>query len=345
MPRLESNLTIGKPLGSGHFGDVHLGIDDVHGEVAVKILKQRPGETIREWKERKYGLLAEGQCLSQARHPNVVSVHHLLESPTDDSIHLVMEFCPGGSLQSAFESGPMTLGKLRNYTTGIVTGLGVLHNRGMLHRDIKPGNILIDSCDIAKLGDFGLVTDDLILGYGSVAGYRDHLAPEVYKGGPTSQSTDLWALGMTMYRLLHGATWYGKWPPPYTLIPKGGFAKSLKWLPHISREWRRFIRKAMNDDPRSRFRNASEFVNALGQLPVGSGWECDIVLNQVKWRKSIGDRNINVTWIEHAQHNHEWFAISEPISAGRRRTLGSSNGIVSRATAERGLEDFFSTHS
>jgi serine/threonine-protein kinase len=255
-----------------------------------------------------------------------------------------MEFCSGGSLQRNFECGPMRLEKVRNYSTEIVSGLSVLHNRGMLHRDIKPSNILIDSRGVAKLGDFGLVTDNLILGYGSAAGYLDHLAPEVHAGAPTSQTTDLWALGMTIYRLLHGSVWYEKFPPPHTLIPKGGYAKRLKWLPHISDDWRRFIRKTLHDTQTSRFRNATAFVNGLGQLPTGSGWECDVTKDQVTWLRSSGDRNLTVVWTEHSPRTHEWHAVSEPTGAGRRRTLGTSNGIVSKIDAERGLEDFFSTH-
>jgi len=249
MSRLESNLKYGKVLGSGHFGDVLLGTDDVHGEVAVKILKQRIGESAGEWEARKVGLLAEGKRLSQAAHPNVVQVHHLLESPTNDEILLVMEYCPGGSLQRRFELGPMQLEEVRRYSTEIATGLHILHTRGMLHRDIKPGNVLLAKRGGAKLGDFGLVTDGLVLGYGSAAGYRDHLAPEVHAGGPTSPGTDIWALGMTIYRLLHGSTWYAKAPPPCSIIPRGGFAKSLRWLPHIPDQWRRLIRKALERNP------------------------------------------------------------------------------------------------
>src|SRR5208337_2332228 len=190
MNRLESNLQYGKALGSGHFGDVFLWTDDVHGEVAVKVFKQRVGESPKEWQARKADLLAEGQRLSHAAHTNVVQVHQLLESPTNDEILLVMEFCSGGSLQKHFEAGPMRLGEVRRYSTEIATGLHILHARGMLHRDIKPGNILITNRGVGKLGDFGLVTDNLILGYGSAAGYLDHLAPEVHGGAPTSPLND-----------------------------------------------------------------------------------------------------------------------------------------------------------
>lgn len=153
------------------------------------------GKSATQWQARKTDLLREGQRLSQAAHPHVVQVRQLLKSPTEDELLLVMEYCPGGSLQKNFDAGPMRLGEVRRYATEIATGLHILHARGMLHRDIKPGNVLITKSGTAKLGDFGLVTDNLILGYGSAAGYLDHLAPEVHTGSPTSPEPIFGRLG------------------------------------------------------------------------------------------------------------------------------------------------------
>jgi serine/threonine-protein kinase len=191
MSGFKSNLKLGAKIANGHFGDVHLGKDDVHGDVAVKVLRQQPGEAIADWLQRKASLLQEGQHLSQASHQNVVRVHHLLESDTDDAILLVMAHCPGGSLQPAFDAGPMTLSNVRRISTDVCLGLSALHARGMLHRDIKPGNILLAAGNVTQLGDFGLVTDKLILGYGSQAGYADHIAMEVWNGSGTSIKSDI----------------------------------------------------------------------------------------------------------------------------------------------------------
>ena len=85
---------------------------------------------------------------------------------------------------------------VRKAGTEVLMGLAALHARQMLHRDIKPGNILIDTAGVALIGDFGLVTDDLLLGYGSQAGYGDHIAYEVWQGKGTSAKSDIWALGI-----------------------------------------------------------------------------------------------------------------------------------------------------
>jgi serine/threonine protein kinase len=108
MTLLKSRLLLGAPIDAGHYGQVFAVTDPVHGEVAVKVLRQNAGESASDWKQRKAGLLKEGQRLSQATHQNVVRVHQLLEKDTEDAMLLVMELC-NGSLQSEFEAGPMPL--------------------------------------------------------------------------------------------------------------------------------------------------------------------------------------------------------------------------------------------
>jgi serine/threonine protein kinase len=319
MARLQSNLQVGAFIASGGFGAVHLGDDPIQGQVAVKIFRQRPDEPAAAWTTRKCALLAEGQRLRHASHPNVVQVHQLLESPTEDEVLLAMEFCSGRSLQDSFDAGPMTLDEVRRHATAITLGLQALHDRGMLHRDIKPGNILIDQHGV-------------------------HLAPEVHHGRPTSVRTDIWALGMTIYRLLHGAVWYAKSPPPRTLVPLGCFANRLLWLPHIPKPWRRFIRKALNDDPVYRHQTASEVINALATLPTTPDWRCVVGASEVSWRRRTPSRQINAVWTEYSARRHEWTAWSDPIGSGRRRLLDGSHGKIGRADTDRQLQGFFATH-
>ena len=227
-----SGLTIGTKLGNGHFGEVFEGQDPAHGKVAVKILRREGYHDDASWPAYKASYLAEAQYLSKATHRNVVQVHHVVEAPDGDSVVICMAFCPRGSLQTSFENGPMTLAGVRKVGTEVLMGLGALHARGMIHRDIKPANILLDGQAVAEISDFGHVTDDLVVGYASQAGYADHIAYEVWNGGGTSAKSDIWAVGMTLYRLLHGKLWYEELPYPRDVIQHGGFANKLRWLPH-----------------------------------------------------------------------------------------------------------------
>lgn len=342
MSNVVPGLKIGVKLGNGHFGVVYLGEDSVHGQVAVKVLARKSEHDDQEWQRHKIGFLAEAQHLSAASHRNVVQVHHI-DEPADGSIRFCMAYCPGGSLQAAFDAGPMQLLAVRKAATEVVMGLRALHSRGMLHRDIKPGNILIDGHGVAQIGDFGLVTDELVLGYGSQAGYTDHIAFEVWRGDGTSIKTDIWALGMTLYRLLHGKTWYEASPAPRRLIQDGGFANSLSWLPHIPKAWRRVIRKMLNDDSTQRYQTADQVLEALSALPTPV-WKVVVDPFLVRWEQPAGKRLKVVEWAQSSPRENEWKAWSEPVgTAGRHMTLNGSKGTVGRQQVQRELEIFFKT--
>lgn len=343
MKGFQTNLHIGTKIGGGYFGEVFLAKDDLRGEVAVKKLTQRPGEPDGEWLARKDSILREGQLIQQATHDNVVRIFSAVAHPITGDIHLVMEYCDQGSLQKVFETGPMSLLELRKVATDVCFGLAAMHARDLLHRDIKPANLLRDKRGVGKLGDFGLVTDKIILGYASNAGYWDHLPPETWKTGLTSKKSDVWALGMTIYRLAHGLDWYSRSPRPQTLIPKGGFATKLPWLPHIPDQWRRFLRKMLRDDAASRFQDANQVCSALASLPVTPNWDVDVTPNKITWKRVRNDREIVATWESPAKNGHTWVARSEPLGSGRSRRLAGSIKETTYANAEKGLREFFST--
>jgi eukaryotic-like serine/threonine-protein kinase len=340
MTRLRSELEFDSKIGVGYFGEVFLAKDKVHGNVAVKVLRQKDGEGAAAWQIRKQGLLAEGQRLKQAAHPNVVQVFQLLESDSEDAVHLVMEHCRDGSLQRPYEQGPICLIDLRQVLTQVGFGLQALHARGMLHRDIKPSNLLKDR-GIVKLADFGLVTNNIILGYASDAGYRDHLAPEVWKDFVTSVRTDIWALGMTAYRLLHGAEWYSESPAPRLVVQDGGFADGLRWLPHVPKIWRKFLRTMIRDDSADRYQSAQQVIDALAKLPIEPNWRCLVEFPEVRWSREVGERVACVVWTKKGARRYEWEAWTEPTGKGRRRILGGSLGVVGYTESASQLRDFF----
>ena len=341
MAGLVSALELGSKLGNGAFGEVYKGVDPAHGPVAVKVLKRNAFQDDATWPDFKAAYLAEAKNLSKASHRNVVQVHHVVEAADGDSVMICMAFCPGGSLQSEFDRGPMTLSAVRKIGTEVLMGLGAMHARGMVHRDIKPANILLNAKGEAQISDFGLVTDDLIMGYASQAGYLDHVAYEVWAGKGTSAKSDIWALGMTLYRLLHGKLWYEASPVPKSIIPNGGFANTLTWLPHVTKPWRTALRKMLNDDDTARCQNASQALKVLAGMPTTPIWETTVTADLVRWEQIKGTRRIVVEWKRHSPRRHEWMAMSEPLANGQNRRLAGSNGVVGRAAAIKELEAFF----
>jgi eukaryotic-like serine/threonine-protein kinase len=161
-------------------------------------------------------------------------------------------------------------------------------------------------------------------------------------GGPTSAKSDIWALGMTIFRLLHGAEWYSRAVRPKFVIADGGFVGSLKWLPHVPKRWRSVIRKCMADDPRQRYQNAEQMLAALGRLETGTNWECTVEPSRISWKGRKRDRLVTILWEKHSTFKYSWCAESAPADGkGRTRTLGASRGQISYADADRELRDFF----
>lgn len=339
MSDLTSTLVVGKEIAHGHFGRVHEGYDGIRQKLAVKALYPMKDEPPEKWAARKAGLLQEGANLEKARHRNIVAVHYLCHAKADDAVHLVMEFCDGGSLDAAYRTGPIPPARVLKLAREVCHGLAALHDRGMLHRDIKPGNILLDRDGTAKIGDFGFVTDEIVEGYAAGAGYRDHLAPEFYEDRVSSIRTDLWALGMTLYRLLHGHDWYARGPAPRALVPDGGFADVLEWLPHIDRKWRRVIRSLLNDDPSGRPENARALNRALAAIDP-SEWICVLEDSATTWTRDVDRRRIVVRLEKHNYRSYSWTAVSQPLGKGRSRTLKSS-GKIGYRQAEKELREFF----
>jgi len=335
-----SLLNLGAQLGSGHFGVVHDGEHLVQGKIAVKMMERLNDESDTEWRLRKMDLLSEAQNLKVAEHERVVRVFDVSHDADADKIYLTLERCTG-TLGDLYKEGPIAIGRLRGYLSDAASGLCGVHSKGIIHRDLKPSNILIGSDGRAKLGDFGLVTDRLILGYGSMQGYIDHIAHEVWQTKMTSKKSDIWAFGVTTYRLLLGKIFYDSIPANDAKTQ--GYADRLNWMPHVPRRWRSFVKKCLRDNPRQRFQSAEAMMSAITNLPIEPSWVCSYSSNKTEWRRQKRDREIIVTYHVNSPRKHEWVAMSKPLSGGGKiRTLASSKGSLPRREALSEIEIFLS---
>lgn len=335
-----SALKIGPEIDNGCFGSVHECEHPVQGKIAVKLMEKDAAESNADWKQRKMDLLAEAQHLKSAEHDRVVRVYDVVHDASEDKIYLSLELCKC-SLGEVYEKGPLNIKELRTYLNDTTAGLCCIHSKEIIHRDLKPKNILVGVDGRAKLGDFGLVTDRLVLGYGSMAGYSDHVAYEVWQSGRTSKKSDIWGFGMTAYRLLLGRDFYESLPLPRDEVKAGGYATKLRWLPHIPKPWRSFVKKCLADDPHRRFASAESMQTALSGLPIKPNWTCQFSSDLTTWIRQKGQRIIEVTYKIYSPRKHEWIAISKPFNGkGRQRKLSGSKGIISRAKAIRELEAF-----
>ncbi|CAN5275159.1 hypothetical protein BH11PLA2_BH11PLA2_31280 [soil metagenome] len=191
-------------LGRGGFGIVFKAFDEkLHRVVAIKAMAPHLAATSPPRKR----FLREARAVAAIKHENVVAVFAVEEQPVP---YLVMEFVSGETLQQHIDrTGPLDLLEIQRFAKQIALGLQAAHDNGLIHRDIKPGNILIESGPEpkAKLTDFGLAraADDASLTHsGMICGTPMYMAPEQAEGKPVSPRSDLFSLGSVMYVMCSG---------------------------------------------------------------------------------------------------------------------------------------------
>jgi len=193
-----------KVLGVGGFGIVVKAFDEsLHRVVAIKVLA--PHLTVTSPPRKRF--LREARAAAQVRDEHVVQIYAVEEQPIP---HLVMEFIEGQTLQQRLDGeGPLDAAEVVRLGRQIALGLAAAHEQGLIHRDVKPANILIETGleTRVKLTDFGLAraTDDASMTQsGVVAGTPTYMAPEQAQGEPLDQRTDLFSLGSVLYTMTTG---------------------------------------------------------------------------------------------------------------------------------------------
>lgn len=191
-------------VGSGAFGTVLKAFDEkLQRVVAVKVLSPEMAAT----SPARQRFLREARSSAKVRHENVVNIYAVEDEPIP---YLVMEFIPGQTLQQRLDdSGPLELTEVLRLGKQIADGLAAAHAQGLIHRDVKPGNILIDTSvdDQVKITDFGLArtADDASMTQsGMIAGTPLYMAPEQTLGQKLDQRADLFSLGSVLYQMLSG---------------------------------------------------------------------------------------------------------------------------------------------
>jgi serine/threonine protein kinase len=197
------------PLGQGGMGRVWRATDVVlHRDVAIKELVPPPGLTPGERQEMRERSLREARAIARLNNINVVRVFDVLRTDADPWI--VMEYVPSRSLQDTLATdGPFSPVRAAEIGLGVLGALRAAHRAGVVHRDVKPGNVLIGADGRVVLTDFGLATvpgDPNVTRTGLVLGSPAYIAPERARDGTSGPAADLWSLGATLYAAVEGAS-------------------------------------------------------------------------------------------------------------------------------------------
>ena len=266
-----------RKLGSGGMADVWLAEDQELGRrVAVKILHERYAND-EQFVER---FRREATHAAGLSHPNIVSIYD--RGVAEGSYFIVMEYIEGRTLKELIVTrGPCPVPVAISYTRQILAALRYAHKNGIIHRDIKPHNVLVDREGRLKVADFGIARAGAseMTEAGSIVGTAQYLSPEQARGAPVDESSDLYSTGIVLYELLTGTVPFtGETPVEIAMkhLSQTPDAPSAR-RPDIPHDLDLVVLRALAKEPADRYRSAAELDRDLELVargdPVGAETE------------------------------------------------------------------------
>ncbi len=252
-------------IGSGGFGTVYLAEDTwIDKKVALKV----PHKQSVDFGE----LLREPRLLASLNHPNIVAI--LTAEKQENVFFIVMEYVPGETLETIIaREGALEVPRALDYTCQICNAVDYAHHQGVLHRDLRPSNVLVAESGLLKVADFGTSRFLEIAAHGTtVIGSPPYMAPEQFQRKAVFAS-DLYSLGVTMYQMLTGVLPYDT-PSPADLdrLMRGELLSAPRLKnPKIPKAINDIVLKAMAPEIRARYQHASDLVDDVLAARGGVG--------------------------------------------------------------------------
>jgi beta-lactam-binding protein with PASTA domain len=261
-----------RKLGSGGMANVYLAADQELGRrVAIKILDDRHARD-EQFVER---FRREAQNAAGLSHPSIVSIYDRGEA--EGTYYIAMEHVEGRTLKELLVArGPSPLGIAIDYTRQILSALRFAHRNGIVHRDIKPHNVIVDGEGRVKVMDFGIAragAASQMTEAGSIIGTAQYLSPEQARGAPVDQTSDLYSTGIVLYELLTGSVPFtGETPVEIAMkhLSQAPVAPSAH-RPEIPRDLDYVVLRALAKDPGDRYHSAEEMDSDLERIARGIG--------------------------------------------------------------------------
>jgi len=259
---IDSRYRVLRKIGAGGMADVYVAEDTHLGRnVALKLLHARFAQD-QEFVER---FRREASSAAGLQHPNVVGVYDRGEF--DGTYYIAMEYCEGKSLKEIVARTPLDPERAIAITKQMLVATRFAHRRNVIHRDLKPHNVILDDEDNVKVTDFGIARAGAsdITEVGAIMGTAQYLSPEQAQGRPVTEASDLYSIGVVLFEMLTGrAPFDGDSAVAVALKHVNQPAPSPReFVPELPPELEAVVLKALAKDPAQRYGDADSFIKDL----------------------------------------------------------------------------------
>jgi serine/threonine protein kinase len=260
-------------LGKGAMGVVYLAKDPVIGRlVAIKTIKtSQTGEDDSESREFRERFVREAQTAGILSHPNIVTIHDIGEDTESRASFIAMEYIEGRNLKSLLaEKNKFTWDEIADLIAQIGEALDYAHRKGIIHRDVKPANIILTTDGKVKITDFGIakVASSNLTTTGQFLGTPNYMSPEQVSGAPVDGRSDIFSLGVVLYELLTNRKPFqgdNLTAISYKIVHED-FTPPAELSTDVPPEFNPIVARAMAKDPWNRYQRGKDMALALYQL-------------------------------------------------------------------------------